>query len=467
MSWCANQLGNSRIAAGASEAGGLRNVRRQAGRAVSAGRRWRKQTAGELQLSRLLGDARHADRAGNIYRAVTIQSSAVRIVVELHAESPGDRHLAQLLGGVQYDLAALCHRAGDLTAAVSALNAGEQIYAALVDQLPAAAGRLADVRIRRGVVHAAQGHGVSALADVRAALGGPQAADPAAAGPDGLRVLALGGDVLAAFGDPDLALVTVDNAVRAGLRSLAAPGTVRVGAAAAPHPGYLARACRVAAVLRRARGPAETARARRLAAAADRLGAVPAATVVEQRLAGPNPPDLTLGLAAALRAAERHGGDPRTSACLLAALDSPHSGPAQVPAARLSAMLTRLAGEVLTGDLAVGMRLLLEAHCLRTAPATPAGPARAHAVEPADLTWARLLHTASRRLAAAGDTGLAVDLAGWAARAAQDLTGADSTDLAAALFAAECARTHAELAPSPAVGPARRRRGVPLKALPC
>ncbi|MEX5632377.1 hypothetical protein [Parafrankia sp. FMc2] len=373
-----------------------------------------------------------------------------------------------MLGGVQYDLAALRYRAGDPGAAVRALDASEQLYAVLARRTPAAAGPLADVRARRAVVRATQGHGASALVDAQAALLGLHAAPGRLGRPDGrddpgsARVLALCGDVLAAFGDPDLALVASERAVRALLGPAVAPPAVAPPAGAhptgtfltdrpgSPHPGYLARACRVAAVIRQARGPGQVDRARRLAAAAAHLGAPPTSTLLEQRISSPLPPDLTLGLRGALRVAERRGGDPGATSSLLQALAAPDTdgappgwstdptwhgritaararpnGPTPAAAGACATMLGRLAGDILSGsaDPLVGLRLMLEAHCLRAAPAAAARPAAAapggpvDRTQPADPAWAGLLDAASRRIAAVGDPSFALDLASWAERA--------------------------------------------------
>ncbi|WP_226930739.1 hypothetical protein [Parafrankia sp. CH37] len=415
-----------------------------------------------------------------------LQSAAAQVMAELHAESPDDQRCTRILGGISYDLAGLCHRAGDASAAIRALDTGERLYAALADRAPAAAGQLADVRVRRGLIHAGQGHGASALADVQAVFHpwsrpggscrrggscqqeGARPPDPPAVpdGPDGARVLALASDVLAAFGDPDLALVAADLAIRAGL------GTLTPGGTAAPaiisshpahpghltHPGYLARACRVAAVIRQARGPAEADRAERLAAAAAHLGVPPAVTVVERRLATRNPPDLALGLAGALRAARRHG-DRHAADHLLETVIEPWAGeanqpaspalaPARIPAptwhsritaldpagpagpardaraAGHAAVLARLAGDVLPADPSAGMRLVLEAHSLRTA--APRAGLRGLAAVSTDSDWAGLLLTASRQAAAAQDPELAADLAVWAARPAAARTAPEA-----------------------------------------
>ncbi|MCK9900989.1 hypothetical protein MXD63_12975 [Frankia sp. Cpl3] len=366
-----------------------------------------------------------------------------------------------MLGGVQYDLAALRYRAGDPGAAVRALDASEQLYAVLVRRTPAAAGPLADVRARRAVVRATQGHGASALVDAQAALLGLRAASDPLGRPDGrddpgsARVLALCGDVLAAFGDPDLALVASERAVRALLGPAVAPpagahpaGTFPTDRPGSPHPGYLARACRVAAVIRQARGPGQADRARRLAAAAAHLGAPPTSTLLEQRISSPLPPDLALGLRGALRVAERRGGDPGTTSSLLQALAAPDTdgappgwstdptwhgritaararpnGPTPAAAGACATMLGRLAGDILSAsaDPLVGLRLMLEAHCLRAAPAAAACPAalgeRADRAQAADPAWAGLLDAASRRIAAVGDPSFALDLASWAERA--------------------------------------------------
>ncbi|WP_051102591.1 hypothetical protein [Parafrankia elaeagni] len=421
-----------------------------------------------MRFAELLLDARHAARAGDVRRAAELQSRAVLLIAGVHAESPADPRRAWMLGGVQYDLAAMRYRAGDPGAAVRALDASEQLYAVLVRRTPTAAGPLADVRARRAVVRATQGHGASALVDAQAALLGLRAAPDPLGRPDGrddpgsARVLALCGDVLAAFGDPDLALAASDRAVRALLGpAVAAPagtrptsrfpagtrptGTFPTNRPGSPHPGYLARACRVAAVIRHARGPGQADRARRLAAAAAHLGAPPTSTLLEQRISSPLPPDLTLGLRGALRVAERRGGDPGTASSLLQALAAPETdgtppgwstdptwhgritaarpnGPTPVAAAACATMLGRLAGDILSAsaDPLVGLRLMLEAHCLRAAPAAschaaPGEPAdQAQAADPA---WAGLLDTASRRIAAAGDPSFALDLASWAERA--------------------------------------------------
>ncbi|OHV20281.1 hypothetical protein BBK14_08615 [Parafrankia soli] len=403
----------------------------------------RRRPPREKQITALLRGARDAGRGGDLHLAIAFQSSAGRLARVLHAQSPGDVRGAQLLGGVLYDLAALLHRAGSDGEAIRALEDSERAYATLAGRVPAAGGWISDVYARRAVLHAQRGCGASALADAQAALRARHVLDGAdgADGPDEARTLALGSDVLGAFGDPDMAVAAADRAVRGylscfGPAGVAGPGLPRTS----PHVGYLARACRVAAVIRQARGAGEEGRAARLAAAAANLGASAPATVLERRFSSPNPPDLATGLEDALRVVPRCGGDGRRAELLRAALvraradrtaltwyegvtvDAPETTAGTATGATMGmgppgvgGLLARLATAVLPTDAAAGMRLALEAHRLRAgAPAARSG--RAHAD---DAAWAEVLLTASRQVAGTGDTLFALDLAAWAARATQ------------------------------------------------
>ncbi|CAI7980843.1 conserved hypothetical protein [Frankia sp. Hr75.2] len=337
----------------------------------------RRRPPREKQITALLRGARGAGRGGDLHLAVTFQSNAGRLARVLHAQSPGDVRGAQLLGGVLYDLAALLHRAGSDGEAIRALEDSERAYATLAGRVPAAGGWISDVYARRAVLHAQRGCGASALADAQAALRARHVLDGAdgADGPDEARTLALGSDVLGAFGDPDMAVAAAD------------------------------------------------------------LGASAPATVLERRFSSPNPPDLATGLEDALRVVPRCGGELLRAALVRAradrtaltwyegiTVDAPETTAGTVTGATMGmgppgvgGLLARLATAVLPTDAAAGMRLALEAHRLRAgAPAARSG--RAHAD---DAAWAEVLLTASRQVAGTGDTLFALDLAAWAARATQ------------------------------------------------
>src|SRR5699024_739023 len=112
--------------------------------------------------------------------------------------------------------------AGRPEQAARALDEAEQAYGRLSPRRFAVADRIADVQARRALAYGLAGAGGSAIVDAHAAAvhyrrangddpGGPRSLDLA-------RVLAVNADVLAAYGDPDLAVSSADLAVRRSLQ---------------------------------------------------------------------------------------------------------------------------------------------------------------------------------------------------------------------------------------------------------
>ena len=161
-------------------------------RAVRAG--------GHRREGDLLRRARAAESAGDLATAIEGRLAAA----DLRRRSGSGPELGEVL----YDLAGTLLRDGRADDAVAALDEAEDAYG-LVPSLRCA-DRVADVQVRRAVGYGLAGAGASAVVDAQSAVlhhrGGKQR--------DLARALAVNADVLAAYGDPDLAVASADLAVR-------------------------------------------------------------------------------------------------------------------------------------------------------------------------------------------------------------------------------------------------------------
>jgi hypothetical protein len=413
---------------------------------------------------RHLDASRRARSAGDLEIAIVHASTAAELVRGLRDDHPDDPRQVQMLGGMLYNHAALLNDAGRHGDAVLALDESEEVYSGLKGEALPVPAWIADVRARRAFTQAIRGAGASALADAQSAVLGHRALD----GVDDLdraRVLALGSDVLGAFGDPDLAVAAADHAVQIYLGH-PAPGAPSAGlpvGLAGRHVAYLARAARVASLIRAARHPDSPAHGVRLdrTLRADRpdrpdplepFGPVPRLggatdgnddknrqnagnragpriqTVLERRLRSSCPPVLTSSLAGALRSARARGnsgGDsvdrlyeifarrPASRAPLVSLDRVPATATADSPPAFSYAVgLADLAAALTPADPVSAFRLGLEAHCIFAGSSPDSDPGRdGHAGE----VWAETLLSCSRHTAA-GDATFAADLASWAVR---------------------------------------------------
>jgi hypothetical protein len=415
---------------------------------VRAGGLFRRDGAGRDRLgsevAASLRRARAADRAEDAEAAIEARRGAA----EALRGSADDRY-AEALGDVLYELGGSLLGGDRPAEAIGALDEAEEAYGRL-----RSGDRLADVQARRAAAYGLIGAGGSAIVDSQSAV--LQHRDRGRSGRGGsgrwglARVLAVNADVLAAYGDPDLAVASADLAVRLALAGPADPDT---------EP--LRRALAVAVAVHTAHGRHDLAD--QAGAVARRLGGLAARrpTVLRERSVA-HPPVLSVTVATALDAARQRLdrqppriGDsavvrPAVDVELLVPLDRvlvPLGSGARAAdaAARLGGTLAGLAAELLPLDAARGARLGLEAHALLAGASRLESELLRYQLPAIGPPWAAILLACSRRAEAGRDPALALDLAAWAAGVIEQLFPATLVDREARTVAVEVLDHHGRL----------------------
>lgn len=358
----------------------------------------------------LLRRARAAERAGDLAAAVEERLAAAEL---LRGSGPGSA-----LGEVLCEAAGTLLRDRRADAAIVVLDEAEEVYEGCAE-------RVADVQVRRAIGYGLAGAGASAMVDAQSAVlhhrGGKRRSDLA-------RALAVNADVLAAYGDPDLAVASADLAVRLFLGRRPSGG---------PDREELRRALSVAAAVHGAHGREDLAAqagavARRIGGLVGPAGAMP---MVSQGRAA----RLRVTVAGALGVVrERLGreapwvGDrpvvrPAVELALVVPLDRVGCAGADA-GARLGRGLAGLTTALLPLDGAGGARLGMEAHAL-LAGASRLGSGLLRDQLPAfGPAWAAALLASSRQAEAEGDRALALDFASWGAIVVERLFPATLVD---------------------------------------
>jgi hypothetical protein len=306
------------------------------------------------------------------------------------------------------------------------------------------------------------GRGASAVVDVQSAVAHHRSRRPGAVDDlDLARVLSLAADVLATFGDPDLAVAAADWAIRAYLRQ---SSLINSQGHAHRHRPYLLRAATVAAAVHDAHGRTELANAARNLLPTRRNPGDRAAvrTLLHSRIASDHPPQLGTTVATALAAADRDGITDGTGAELRSMLVRPATDVLLlVPLERVAlsgegldgqlvgrraAQLAAVAVAMLPEDPASGMRLGLEAHYLFAAmDHFPQNFTARYAFHLQAAPWAQALIGCCRQAEAAGDLSLAEDLSTWISGIVTALGPTIFVDAPARRLAQECLRTQSHL----------------------
>jgi tetratricopeptide (TPR) repeat protein len=358
----------------------------------------------------LLRRARAAERAGDLAASVEERLAAAEL---LRGSGRGSA-----LGEVLYEVAGTLLRDGRADQAVVALDEAEEVYEGCAE-------RVADVQVRRAIGYGLAGAGASAVVDAQSAVlhhrGARRRRDLA-------RALAVNADVLAAYGDPDLAVAAADLAVRSFLDR---------GPGGGPHREELRRALAVAVAVHGAHGREDLAGqaaavARRIGGLVGPAGGMP--MVLQGRAAR-----LGMTVARALGVVrERLGreapwvGDrpvvrPAVELALVVPLDRVGGAGADA-GARLGRGLAGLATALLPLDGVGGARLGMESHAL-LAGASRLGSGLLRDQLPAfGPAWAAALLACSRQAEAEGDLALALDFASWGAVLADRLFPATLVD---------------------------------------
>jgi tetratricopeptide (TPR) repeat protein len=400
-------------------------------------------TRAEGEAAALIRRGRTAARMGNS----AIAANALAAAADTVQTMAGDPRDGLSLGDVRYELSNALLSAGRFEEAVHALDQAETAYERLSPRRFPAADRIADVRARRALAYGMAGAGGSAIVDAQSAVlhhrQGASALDLA-------RALAGNADVLAAYGDPDLAVASADLAVRLFLQH---------GGEGDPQ---LRRALAVAVAVHGAHGRHDLAE--QAGTVTRRLGGLPGGvpTVLAIRQRSARPPALTATVATALDVTRLRLGRPPPligdRAVVRPAVDVELMVPldrALVPlgpgdrsadaAARLGGTLARLAAELLPLDAVRGTRLGLEAHALLAGASRLESEALRHQLPSLGPPWATVLLACSRRAEADRDPALALDLAAWAGGVAEQLFPATLVDREARTVAVEVLDHHGRL----------------------
>jgi hypothetical protein len=374
------------------------------------------------RMAELVDRAHEAMGRGDAAAAVPLLRKAVDGGRRLRASAPQDQDRAYALGRALYSLGNVSAATGDLPAAVAALEEAADCYR----DLPGPAGKAMrmDVRLRLARTRAAQGAGASAVVDAQAAIVGyvristPDRMDEHYLGLS--RTLMWAADILAAYGDPEVAL----EAAREGLSEAVRAFNEGAAQRDAAMTQAMVQALSVElTLLERLGRDSETANA---AGALAHLGEPRVPVLADERgVPGLSPDDG--GVPGALRMLRLLHPGPRDA---LSELLLGHPvGPLVTPAFRaaperlaVTAEATaRAAMELLAHGVTAGVRLGLEAHYLyafvREESVDERLPRGADLPEGSYVTWCRLLAELATRAESAGDVALAQDLASWGVKA--------------------------------------------------
>jgi tetratricopeptide (TPR) repeat protein len=376
----------------------------------------------EQRIDEALAAGQRADlarHAGDLDEAATHDREAERLFEALAADDPDEPAHLHALGAHRYSAGETHLYRGDPASAVAVLRRAEETYQALAARGLLPEGHLgsmiADVRLRRARGLLQQGRNASALVESQEAtlayLRQWDGDAEHALALDTARVLSWHAYLTACSGDPDLAVAAADTALRVYLaRATELNTTAELQVVHLPH---FVLAARLAAVIHEAHGRTD------LSAAAAEMGSMDVPSLVPvERL--PTVDDIRQAptLADAL---DRAGADgalrdqltaPAVDGRLLTSADrcAPGIGPAM--ATRLGQLAERV-----TDDLAVLLRLSLEAHALLAHASESRDLSMRYNAGPWGAAWADLACRASQASHAAGLAELADDFGQWMAGA--------------------------------------------------
>jgi hypothetical protein len=451
----------------------------------------------EGQVQQLLDQARREAQSGQEGDALRFQGEAIELSRALAGQYPADPRHRLSVASALYSQASMLTRAARPADAVQALDESEQLYRSLsgLPGMPDILPLVADISARRALALAGDGRGASAVPEAEAAVAFYEEAAGSDAAPprqrDLARVCADNAEVLARFGDPDIAAASADRAVRLYLSGAQPRGALSVSPT---DIGYLVTAASVGATIHAWHGRIEVSLAaarlalefaspgplqetlRSVAARVDGLppagrasfGQDVAAALHGQAGAAPAAPATSIPPAAqAVPTAVGRGDDAEAAAHVIGMLravaavrmPAPSAGSAKLttlaqalghvghvelgagitrpaldcaiitPAGRCGPQaapdyarrLAELAVAVLPTAPADGIRIGLEAHYLYAAASSRRVTAMRYQFAEFGPAWARVLLACSAEFERYGDLRMALDLASWAAGAAQQL----------------------------------------------
>lgn len=173
----------------------------------------------QLRVAELFSEAQMLMVGGLSADAAPLQQEARRLMYVLVGRDPGDREAKRMLGSVLYGLGSTLVSAQQPDESLAALTECADVYEELRELgEPGMPPLIADVHVRKALVLAELGRGVSAVIEADQAvmtyldLGADRGDSPLFL--DLARVLSLNASVLYDYGDHDLAVCSADWAVR-------------------------------------------------------------------------------------------------------------------------------------------------------------------------------------------------------------------------------------------------------------
>jgi tetratricopeptide (TPR) repeat protein len=441
-----------------------------------------------LQTAQVLIEEGRADEAG------PYQQRVIELAKERAGEQPDHYEARHLMAATQYELAGSLNASGRYEEALTALHEAKLGYTELSDAgILDATSLLADVRARRAMTQAHRGYGATAVLEMDGAViaygqlvGGDAGALHQA---DFARVLAMNALILRRYGDPNLAVASADAAIQLFLQL---SDQINESSQALTYARYLCSATAVSADVHAADSRLD------LALEADEVGLTTADTLADSESAV----DLRT-LVSALTRKGKHlsmvgrviegetclrtafATDPETAArvteelelgippSLTTALENAEiklgpfeqyyrlrdlsepapgmtlatvSGRCDPESAALRAVeLAELVRPLLAVDADTALTLGLEAHYLFAISSERESERMRYETSTYAPCWARVLLDISEAYHAAGQTEMALDLAGWSAEVATALIPFTMTSVEVKDLAGACYRHHGDL----------------------
>ena len=437
---------------------------------------WGGSKASKKRAAKFFDEAQEQFRKGQLSEAAAKLEEVVRITKELAQGSPDDFSHEHTAASALYSVSAVYAASSRLDAAIDALSKSEALYRKL-DRARYLDARLlvADVQIRRAGVMALQGRGASAVVEADEAVTTYcQSAEHknAAFQRELARVLARNGPVLADFGDSDLAVGLCECSIRSYISSQPAAGRF---AMRSDEASYLCQAAAQAALIHLSHGRKEGFAVALLASGfgvpaplAGMISQVASSYEASRRfdpgdaakMAEILNPILTgvrsvhadqclskVTLAGALAASGEDTDGALAGALtrppLQCAIVTPSQRSAREVAPVLAERLCHIASKILPQLPEEGLRIGLEAHYIFAA--SPQPTLMRYEFNRFGPPWAQNLLACSRAFEARGGQPMALDLASWAAGAAQQLVPFAFTDDRMRKLVHDCFQRHGEL----------------------
>jgi hypothetical protein len=428
----------------------------------------------EAEVADLRQRATEAYDGGDMAAAAQLQAAAARRIRTLSSGGPHDAvEDVRRLGSILRTLGQYQTEAGQPWEAVATLTECEACWRGLRGVAPDADASIGDAIILRAFAKAMAGAGASAIVEAQTAVVGyremlkdlPRTVEQGRDLLDGVRVLTVNADILAAFGDPDLAVGSAYFASELSMMVLYKSPTELVNEIGVRSEDlrYLLQSFDILDEILVAWGQGQDRRnlfaqmggahptpfGESFLIVKSQCGLEPAYSLLRNGPLALNRSSLALTFRNALHTAYDKTGrpfpDPVRDGLYLpdwrlagAHISLDHvSDPSR--GAMIAAELADAATALLPLDPVAATRVFLEAHALFAGARTPADW-RTHGT-----TWARGLLAFARHYAAAGRRELALDFAGWAESVAARLTPFAAADVDVRDLVQDCLRSPIDL----------------------